>query len=139
MLLGTLGARLLGNMLPCKGLIKAGYRLILELILKYKSITKMNLDLVVFILEIIHLRKQRMGHVKQILISVLILELIGLLFMHWKIMLNNFEMFGIEYKSKILLMNLQLCKKILEYKHMIQQWADIFVLNLLILCVEVKT
>ena len=71
-------------------------------------------------------------------ISVLILELIGLLFMHWKIMLNNFEMFGIEYKSKILLMNLQLCKKILEYKHMIQQWADIFVLNLLILCVEVK-
>ena len=57
MLLGTLVARLLGNMLPCKGFIKAGYRLILELILKYKSITKMNLDLVVFILEIIHLRK----------------------------------------------------------------------------------
>ena len=59
MLLGTLGARLLGNMLPCKGFIKAGYRLILELILKCitKSITKMNLDLVVFILEIIHLRK----------------------------------------------------------------------------------
>ena len=57
MLLGTLGARLLGNVLPCKGFIKAVYRLILELILKYKSITKMNLDLVVFILEIIHLRK----------------------------------------------------------------------------------
>ena len=57
MLLGTLGARLLGTMLPCKGFIQAGYRLILELILKYKSITKMNLDLVVFILEIIHLRK----------------------------------------------------------------------------------
>ena len=53
-------------------------------------------------------------------------------------MVNNFEMFGIEYKSKKLLMNLQLYKKILEYKHMIQQWADIFVLNLLILCVEVK-
>ena len=45
MLLGTLVARLLGNMLPCKGFIKAGYRLILELILKCitKSIKKNEL------------------------------------------------------------------------------------------------
>ena len=37
------------------------YRLILQQILKFKSIFKMNLDLTVFIQEIIYLR-QRMGH-----------------------------------------------------------------------------
>ena len=37
------------------------YRLILQHILKFKSIFKMNLDLTVFIQEIIYLR-QRMGH-----------------------------------------------------------------------------
>ena len=55
-----------------------------------------------------------------------------------KHILISVESFGIEYKLKNLLMNLKLCKNFLEYKHMIQQWADIFVLDLLILCVEVK-
>ena len=72
MLLGTLSASPLENILTGKGMnreeegfIRAVYgssiknkdfyyRLILYLILKYKSIIKMNLDLMVFILEIIY-------------------------------------------------------------------------------------
>ena len=71
MLLGTLGASLLGNMLAGKGIVRAGSRnkkgkgivragygkewvsqclLILWQTLKYKSITKMNQDLIVFFL-----------------------------------------------------------------------------------------
>ena len=74
MLLGTLGASLLGIMLAGKGvnrtrdgIIRAGYgsseskvfkfRLILSLILKYKNIIRINLDLIEFILEIIYLIK----------------------------------------------------------------------------------
>ena len=84
MLLGTLGASLLGNHLAGKGIYRAGkgkgkgkdragygrpsssalqnnnkmdlqYRPTLYLILKYKNIIKMNQDLMVFILEIIYL------------------------------------------------------------------------------------
>ena len=72
MLLGTLSASPLENILTGKrmnreveGFIRVVYgssiknkdfyyRLILYLILKYKSIIKMNLDLMVFILEIIY-------------------------------------------------------------------------------------
>ena len=72
MLLGTLSASPSENILTGKGMnrevegfIRAVYgssiknkdfyyRLILYLILKYKSIIKMNLDLMVFILEIIY-------------------------------------------------------------------------------------
>ena len=69
MLLGTLGAILLGNILTGRRINRAGYgnkkggknnkmdfkcRLILQLILKYKNIFKMGLDLMVFILEIIY-------------------------------------------------------------------------------------
>ena len=81
MLLGTLGASLLWNMLSGKGTIatKAGKltlragestiragqivrcRIILKLNLKYKSIIKMNLNLVVCVQEIICL-KWRMAH-----------------------------------------------------------------------------
>ena len=81
MLLGTLGASLLGNMLAGKEINRAGegfigagykskksstrdlgfkncqYRLILKLIFKYKTIIRMNLDLMEFILEIICLIK----------------------------------------------------------------------------------
>ena len=74
MLLGTLGASLLGIMLGGKGInrtgdgiIRAGYgsleskafkfHLILSLILKYKNIIRINLDLIEFILEIIYLIK----------------------------------------------------------------------------------
>ena len=70
MLLGTLGATLLGNMLIGKRVLRAGegttrggekfqYHLIFRLILKYKCIIKINL--MMFIQEIIQL-KQRMGH-----------------------------------------------------------------------------
>ena len=63
MLLGTLGASLLGNLLTVKDTIRAGEGMIrageashiLQLILKYKSIIKMNLNLMVFIQEIIYL------------------------------------------------------------------------------------
>ena len=69
-LLGTLGATLLGNMLIGKRVLRAGegttrggekfqYHLIFQLILKYKCIIKINL--MMFIQEIIQL-KQRMGH-----------------------------------------------------------------------------
>ena len=58
-LLGTLRASLLGNLLTDKSTIRAGQefqcRLILELILKYKGITKMNLNLMVLTQEIIYL------------------------------------------------------------------------------------
>ena len=78
MLLGTLCASLLGNLLIDKGVHRAGkgkgkgkgvlagyghpsqnkmdfqYRLILYLILKYKNIIKLNQDLLAFILEIIY-------------------------------------------------------------------------------------
>ena len=72
MLLGTLSASSLENILTGKGMNRAVegfiravygssiknkdfyYRLILYLILKYKSIIKVNLDLIVFILEIIY-------------------------------------------------------------------------------------
>ena len=81
MLLGTLGASLLGNILAGKGINRAGkgqeinrasegivragygntkmdfcFGLILWLIFKYKNINKMNLDLMVLILEIICLK-----------------------------------------------------------------------------------
>ena len=79
MLLGTLGASLLGNLLTGKGIyraekgkgiVKAGegvvragygnnkmdfqYRLIFQPTLKFKYIMKMNHDLMVFLLEIIY-------------------------------------------------------------------------------------
>ena len=77
MLLGTLCASLLGNLLIDKGVYRAGkgkgkgvlragyghpsqnkmdfqYRLILYLILKYKNIIKLTQDLLAFILEIIY-------------------------------------------------------------------------------------
>ena len=80
MLLGTLGASLLGIMLAGKGInrtgdgiIRAGYgsleskvfkfHLILSLILKYKNIIRINLDLIEFILEIIYLIKWRIAHI----------------------------------------------------------------------------
>ena len=67
MLLGTLGASLLQNPLIDKGTIGAGEGtmragedflclFIIQQILKYKSIIKMNLDLIVFIQEIIYLK-----------------------------------------------------------------------------------
>ena len=80
MLLGTLGASLLGNLLTVKGTITADEGTIravegtiraggsfqccpvLQLSLKYKNIMKMNLNLMVFIQETIYL-KQRMGHI----------------------------------------------------------------------------
>ena len=80
MLLGTLGASLLGNMLAGKGIasgsgnkkgkgiVSAGhgkewdfyFRHILWQIFKYKDIIKINQDLMVFILEMICLKKERM-------------------------------------------------------------------------------
>ena len=84
MLLGTLGASLLGNLLTGKGILRAGSgnkkgkrnkkgkgiaragtgkqwdlkcRLILYQILKYRNIIKMNQDLMVFFQEIIYLKK----------------------------------------------------------------------------------
>ena len=73
MLLEILDASLLGNMLAAKGIIRAGYgskgkriiragygckkelfHLILYQILKYKSIIRMNIDLMEFILGIIY-------------------------------------------------------------------------------------
>ena len=82
MLLGTLGASVLGNMLAGigitragygfkkgKGIIRAGYGskldwnwLILQLILKYKSIIRMNQDSMEFVLEIIYLKNKGMGY-----------------------------------------------------------------------------
>ena len=76
MLLDTLGASLLGNMLTGKRILRAGYgnkqgkgtlragngykewifHPILKQILKYKSIIRMNLDLMEFIIEIICLK-----------------------------------------------------------------------------------
>ena len=63
MFLGTLCPSLLGNLLPVKDTIRAGEGMIwageachiLQLILKYKDIIKMNLNLMVFIQEIIYL------------------------------------------------------------------------------------
>ena len=89
MLLGILGASLLGNMLVGKGInraeydskdfhskrgkgiIRVGYgykldfryHLILWLVLKYKNIIRMNPDLMEFTLKIIYLKKWRMGHI----------------------------------------------------------------------------
>ena len=78
-LLGTVGASLLGNTFTGKGIngvakrfIRAGYgsktrtfnrtfNTTSYLILKYRSITKMNLDLMEFVLEIIYQTKWRMG------------------------------------------------------------------------------
>ena len=78
MLLGTLGASLLWNLLTGKGIVRAGSRnkkgkgivragtgkqwdfycrLILLHILKYKNIIKINPDLMVFIHQIICLKK----------------------------------------------------------------------------------
>ena len=62
-----LGASLLGNLLTGKDIIRTGedtiragkdfwYRLILKLKLKYKIITMTNLNLMVFIQEIIYLK-----------------------------------------------------------------------------------
>ena len=76
MILGTLLASLLGNVLTGKGIVRAGYgnkqgkgilrafygskkvliRLVLYLLLKYKSIIRRNLDLMEFFLEIICLK-----------------------------------------------------------------------------------
>ena len=60
MLLCTLGASLLGNLLSGKGTITADEQFwccpILYMILKYKNIMKMNLDFMVFIQEIIYLK-----------------------------------------------------------------------------------
>ena len=72
--LGLIGASLLGNLLTVKGRVRAGkdtgraglnfqWCLILFKILKYKTIIKINLNLMVFIQEIINLKK-RMGHMK---------------------------------------------------------------------------
>ena len=83
MLLGTLGASVLGNMLAGIGITRAGYGfkkgkgiirarygskldwnwLILQLILKYKSIIRMNQDSMEFVLEIIYLKNKGMGYV----------------------------------------------------------------------------
>ena len=59
MLLDTLGASLLGNMLADKVMNRAGERIIRAgyRYWRYKNIIKMNLDLMEFILEIIHLIK----------------------------------------------------------------------------------
>ena len=55
MLLGTLGASLLGNILAGKGAIATSQgRGIYRAILKYKNIIKINQDSMVFILEIIY-------------------------------------------------------------------------------------
>ena len=74
MLLGTLGANLLGHLLTGKNTIKAGKstnaagegttradqnfqcRLVFSLILKYKNIIKTNINLMVFDQEIIYLK-----------------------------------------------------------------------------------
>ena len=58
MLLGTLGASLLGHLLTGKGTIRASEGTIRagEIILENKSIIKMNLNLMVFIQEIIFLK-----------------------------------------------------------------------------------
>ena len=65
MLLGTLGASLLGNMLAGKGIVRAAYeneidfcRLILWKALKYWSIITMTLDLMDFFQKIICLNKK---------------------------------------------------------------------------------
>ena len=71
MLSGTLGASLLENLLTGKSSVRAGEgrtsfvpwilvecRLILELILKYKSITRKNQNLMVSIQEVIYLKKE---------------------------------------------------------------------------------
>ena len=65
MLLGTLGASLLGNMLPGQGIVKAGYgnkegKAILQT-LKFKNIIKLHQDLMDFLQKIIYLKKQRVG------------------------------------------------------------------------------
>ena len=73
MLLGTLGASLLENLLTSKGTIREDEgtirggenfycHLILYLLLKYKNIIKMNLNLMMFIEEIIFLNC-KMGHI----------------------------------------------------------------------------
>ena len=67
MLLGTLGARLLGNILISKATIPADEATIRECenfqchpillqILKYKNVMKINLYLIVFIQELIYLK-----------------------------------------------------------------------------------
>ena len=67
MLLDTIGASWLGNLLTGRGTIRAGEStiragqnlwccLILWLTLKYKIMIKINLNLIVFIQEIIHLK-----------------------------------------------------------------------------------
>ena len=55
MLLGTLGASLLGNLLTGKDTIRAGEGTI-RVGHKYKSIIKINLNLMVFIQEMIYLK-----------------------------------------------------------------------------------
>ena len=67
MILGNLGASLLGNILTGKEVIRAGEGTIrpsqnisccimLSLFLKYKSVIKMNLNLMVFIEKIFYLK-----------------------------------------------------------------------------------
>ena len=56
MLLGTLGDSLLGNLLTGKGIVRVGYGNKKEKG-KYKNIVKMNQDLMVFLQEIIYLKK----------------------------------------------------------------------------------
>ena len=55
MLLGTLGASLLGNLLTGKDTIRAG-KCTIRVGHKYKSIIKINLNLMVFIQEMIYLK-----------------------------------------------------------------------------------
>ena len=70
MFLGTWGASLLRNLLSRKGVVRAcsgnkmdfQCRLVLQQTLKYKSIMRMNQDLLEFFKEIICLKKLRMGH-----------------------------------------------------------------------------
>ena len=70
MLLGALGASILGNLLTCKSTIRVGegtiragqdFKSRLILILKYKNIIDMYLNLMVFNQEIIYI-KSRMEH-----------------------------------------------------------------------------
>ena len=74
MLLDTLASSLLRSSLLVRGLIRAAektiragqdfkYRVILELVLKYKNIIKLNLNLMVFIQEITY-QKLRVEHVE---------------------------------------------------------------------------
>ena len=79
MLLGILGASLVGNMLAGKGMLRAGYgNNVKELVMEIR-ITRMNLDSMEFILEIIYLRNKGWGICYKILMNIQMLVRIGLL------------------------------------------------------------